>query len=183
VKIVNRARLTYPEKPPVFLALFQVEPAVFRWIWEATGQPFDGVDYQDKATAIVQLRVAIEKEAVPGADLTILSVEPGPSDRAAARIVKGFVTNPLPEHTETLAGIIQEETAIDQLREAGETLEAYLITRGGQRDLALGGLMLNFLDALEKSGGVKYDAIRRALTEPPPQIIPARNMPGNKLVQ
>ena len=43
--------------------------------------------------------------------------------------------------------------------------------------------MLNFLDALEKSGGVKYDAIRRALTEPPPQIIPARNMPGNKLVQ
>ena len=181
MKIVNRARLTYPEKPPVFMALFQVEPTVFRWIWEATAQPFDGVDYQDTAVAIVQLRVAIEKEAVPGADLTILSVEPGPAERAARRIVDNY--EPDSTAIDWVSGIIQEETAIDQLREAGETLEAYLITRGGQRDLALGGLMLNFLDALEKSGGVKYDAIRRALTEPPPQIIPARNMPGNKLVQ
>ena len=181
MKIVNRARLTYPEKPPVFMALFQVEPTVFRWIWEATGQPFDGVDYQDTAVSIVQLRVAIEKEAVPGADLTILSVEPGPADRAARRIVDNY--EPDSTAIDWVSGIIQEETAIDQLREAGETLEAYLITRGGQRDLALGGLMLNFLDALEKSGGVKYDAIRRALTEPPPMITPARNMPGNKLVQ
>ena len=179
MKIVNRARLTYPEKPPVFIALFQVEPAVFRWIWEATGQPFDGVDYQDKSAAIVQLRVAIEKESVPGADLTILSVEPGPAERAAKRIYAETRSYNLGE----VEYIIQEETAIDQLREAGETVLAYLITRGGQRDLALGGLMLNFLDALEKSGGVKYDAIRRALTEPPPMITPARSMPGPKLVQ
>jgi hypothetical protein len=43
--------------------------------------------------------------------------------------------------------------------------------------------MLSFLGALEKSAGVKYDALRRTLTEPPPQIIPARKAPGGGMVQ
>ena len=184
MKLVQKARLIYPDQRVQLLGLFQVEEKCLRWVVQDTDRRFDGVDYTSKPDAVVGLRVTVEGDpALKGCDLTILEIEPGPAERAAVRIVKGFVTNPIPEDKDTLAGIIQEETAIDQLREAGETLEAYLITRGGQRDLALGGLMLNFLDALEKSGGVKYDAIRRALTEPPPQIIPARNMPGNKLVQ
>jgi hypothetical protein len=182
MKLIQKARLIYPDQRTQLLGLFQVETAVFRWVVQDTDRRFDGVDYVDKPSAVVGLRVTVEGDpAFKGVDLTVLSVEPGPAERAARRIVDNY--EPDSTAIDWVSGIIQEETAIDQLREAGETLEAYLITRGGQRDLALGGLMLNFLDALEKSGGVKYDAIRRALTEPPPQIIPARNMPGNKLVQ
>ena len=182
MKLIQKARLIYPDQRTQLLGLFQVETAVFRWVVQDTDRRFDGVDYVDKPSAVVGLRVTVEGDpAFKGSDLTILEIEPSPAERAARRIVDNY--EPDSTAIDWVSGIIQEETAIDQLREAGETLEAYLITRGGQRDLALGGLMLNFLDALEKSGGVKYDAIRRALTEPPPQIIPARSMPGPKLVQ
>ena len=82
-----------------------------------------------------------------------------------------------------MAEIIRQETGLTELLEHANTMLAYLITRGGHRDLSLGGLMLNLLGALEKSSGIKYDALRKALTEPPPMITPARSMPGPKLVQ
>jgi hypothetical protein len=106
-----------------------------------------------------------------------------PEGRAAKRIKQEEHDRRELLGVDDIAELIREETAIDSVRERGEAVLAYLITRGGNRDLTLGSLMLSFLGALEKSAGVKYDALRRTLTEPPPQIIPARKAPGGGMVQ
>ena len=193
MRLIQKARLTYPDQRVQLLGLFQVETAVFRWVCQDTDRPFDGVDYPSKPEAIIGLRVTVEGDpAFKGVDLTILEIEPSPEERAAKRI-EGSVVKEFsdPGHCgairslepSAMAEIIRQETGLTELLEHANTILAYLLSRGGQRDLALGGLMLNLLGALEKSSGVKYDALRKALTEPPPMITPARNMPGNKLVQ
>ena len=196
MKLVQKARLVYPDQRVRLFGLFQVEEKCLRWVMEDTNRVFDGVDYPGKPEAIIGLRVTVEGDpAFKGTDLTILEVGPSPEERAALFIAQVAVREVgraknlenLCDRIEALqpmiALLIQEETGLTELLEAANTILAYLITRGGHRDLSLGGLMLNLLGALEKSSGVKYDALRKALTEPPPQIIPARSMPGPKLVQ
>ena len=184
MKLLQKARLVYPDQRTQLLGLFQVETAVFRWVVQDTDRRFDDVDYVDKPSAVVGLRVTVEGDpAFKGCDLTVLEIKPSPEERAAKRIKDAFVPGYDPEDVTGITRIIQDETGLTELLEHANTILAYLLSRGGQRDLALGGLMLNLLGALEKSSGVKYDALRKALTEPPPMITPARSMPGNKLVQ
>ena len=196
MKLLQKARLVYPDQRTQLLGLFQVETAVFRWVVQDTDRRCDGVDYVDKPSAVVGLRVTVEGDpAFKGCDLTVKEIEPSPEERAALLMAQMAVREvgraenleDLCDRIEalqpTIALIIQEETGLSELLEHANTILAYLITRGGHRDLSLGGLMLNLLGALEKTSGVKYDALRKALTEPPPMITPARNMPGNNLVQ
>jgi len=104
-----------------------------------------------------------------------------PEQRAAKRIKQEEEDRRESLDVDDIAKLIREETAVDQLRESGEALLAHLLTHGWIRDLALGGLMLSFLDALERSGGVKYDALRKTLTELPEMLSPASRMPGGTI--
>ena len=178
MKRIKKARLLYPDIRVKILELFQLGETIFRW--RGSDQKLDKTDYPDEDAAIIGLRVTVESDpAFKGVDLTILPLEPLPEERAATTIFNRFLsTQPSVEELET---IIRQEIAIDQLREHGGTLLAYLLTHGWVRDLALGGLMLNFLDALERSGGVKYDALRKTLTELPMMFTPASQMPGGTI--
>jgi hypothetical protein len=182
VKLINRAMLCYPGLRVHSLGLFQVGEAVFRWVVESSGREFTGRDYLDKPSAIVGLRVFIEgNPAFEGVNVTIHSVEPSPQERAAKRILQKYSLFEKDLSLDEVCEIIRQETAIDRLRDSGEILLAHLLTHGWVRDLALGGLMLSFLDALERSGGVKYDALRKTLTELPEMFTPASQIPGGTI--
>jgi hypothetical protein len=192
-KAVKKAKLIFPDKREDNLVLLQVEPKVLRWETDG-GREWDGVDYLDEATAIASIRVLVERDpAYVGVDLTVLSMDPTPAERAAGVIGFEFGMTEVPR----VAEIIAKETNIDGLTEHISTLIAYLFRHrpafakalfpvteaGAPRDMVLDGLLLNVIQAMEKSTGQTFGNLTKILLEPVSVIQMASKLPpgGGKI--
>jgi hypothetical protein len=172
--------------------LFRIEEKVYRWT-NKDGKLFNGVDYVSANIALRGIRVEIEKGVEwIGADLTIIPVEPPPSERAADRVVSYF---------EEFSGssidrgrmqkVIEEETNIAEISDAAQTLLAYIFlhrdafamalfpVKDGRRprDLTMDGLLLNTVEALGKATKQDYTNLLTVLKEPVSNIAVVSNLP------
>lgn len=157
---VKRAVLKFPDACVREYLLMRVEEKCYRWVDRtAHGHYYNGVDYLDEATSMKALRVDIETSPeYVGVDLTIYPMDPTPAERAAKAIE--FL-----ETEEECADAIERETNLSGLLESGETLMAYLITRMAYRDMALGGLMMNYLEAVERSKKVDLSNLKNKIAD------------------
>jgi hypothetical protein len=198
--IVNKAVLRHRNGKEQSLSLLKIESGVFRWITDELTKPWDGIDYLDRSMAIKALRVRVETDpAYVGADLTITSPDPTPAERAAAEIIKAIDANlPIADTPcRTMAEIIDRETNLPALLDSFQTLMAYVFTRrlpfamalfpttaaGKPRDLVMDGLLLNAIEAIEKSTGQTFDSLRKQLEEPVSNLIVAHSLPKGAKTQ
>lgn len=176
--IVKKAIIKHLEnaEPPQQLSLFRIEPKVYRWINDATGQQTRSlpVDYLTEDDALRALRVRIDGEAQwVGWDLTIIPVADPPEVRAAKRLPSVFTRdwdNDVPRAVDEAATIIRQETGIDKLVEAVNLLITYEMPRlrEGKRpglDMKHGGLIIEVLEALEKTQQVDLSNLKAKLAQ------------------
>jgi len=204
-EITKRAKLKFPDARERNLVLLKIEPKVYVWKTEG-GTDWDGVQYLEESTAISQLRVTIDHDpAYVGVDLTVTSPDPTPAQRAAEKIREGISedleTTEVPFvawlYDNRIEKCINEETNIDPLVDHLQTLLAYLFRRrpafakaifpvteqGAPRDLTMDGLLLNVIQALEKTTGQKWENLTRLLMEPVSVISMASKLPPGGKVQ
>lgn len=177
--IINRAALKIRDGQEKKLSLFRVERGVFRWVEDATSEPFDGVDYLSDTDAIKGLRVLVDGDpAYVGCELTIHPVSPPAEERAARRIYEWFdnAGDSAPEiFLDAISEIIRNETAIDKLTETLNLLLAYEVTRlrapkPAGLDLVHAGLLLDAVCALERSQAIDLTGIKSRLKQPVERI-------------
>ena len=187
MKSVMRALIKHADARETRLVLIQREPTVFVWVTEA-GREFDGVHYTLKNIALKALRVAVETDpAFVGADLTIIPVEPPPSERAAKRLAETASE----AQAADIARVIEDETNISAISDAVQTLMAYIFlhrdafamalfpVKDGRRprDLVMDGLLLNTVEALGKATKQDYVNLLTVLKEPVSQLLVAHQVP------
>lgn len=215
MQVVKSASITHPARPTENLSLQKVERGVFRWTVTETGQPWDGKDWLSEQDAIQQIRVTVDCEPeYVGCDLTVREVDPTPDERAAKRVfaicgMDDHEYSPLEDSScrdsiqelQDISQIIRDETNINGILDATETLLAYLFihraafsvalfltTKYGfllqqikepipGRDLTMDGLILACVEAVEKAKQQDYSNLKKPLTEPISEIAVATRMP------
>jgi len=194
---VKRAVLKLPDGRERTLLLVHTDKASYVWqtpegrVWE------DLSVYADEATAIRMLRVGVDSDpALVGVDLTVYPMDPPPAERLAKRLSVRY--GPWKEtEVEECAKVIAEETALPELLDKTQTLLAYIFknrlvfamavcppTPGAQpRDLTMDGCLLEAIQAIEKSTGLKLDRLTSELMKPVSAIIAPGLQKGSKAVQ
>lgn len=193
-QIKKRATLTHPHRPPQELHLMQIERGVFRWVTISAADRSFGPDYLTETDAIRGIRAEVESNPdMVGVDLTVFPVAPPPEVRAAKAIrdARNDV-NPLFD-VDMVAEIIRKETGIDGLLEHYQAMLAFLFQRRRAyaaalfpkvdgmepRDITLDGLLLNCIEATEKSVGQGMDNLKAILNQPVSRIIKVGGGPQN----
>ncbi len=184
MKAVKRAVLKFSDAREQECLLMRVEEKAFRWLMANSGRTFDGIDYLDEPMAIKAIRVAIETDpAYVGVDLTIYAMDPTPVERAAKAILEDpscrtrMTAGYLDLHEVT--AIIERETNLTAFLEASEVMFAYLFTRNAYRDMALSGLMWQYLIEIEKVKRVDLSKMKEAIGDPKVErlVVTASKMP------
>lgn len=192
--VTKHALITRPNQPDVRLFLFRVERGVYRWRTDM-GQGYRGleVDYLSESDAVVAIRIMVDNSVdYVGCDLTINPVAPPAEERAAFRVLNEIklarVLNEDAYSQDEIASIIRNETAIDKLTASINILIAYEIQRLLQPkppglDMTHAGLLLDVVEALERSQSVDLSQVKAKLKQPvdtvkiysslPPEVKPS----------
>lgn len=192
-QIMKQAVLKKPGLADKQLHLVRLEKGCYRWIEVLGEKPF-GPDWLSEHDAIKGIRVEIETNPeFVGVDLTVTTAQPSAEMRAAESVVEYYETifatvadinarNPesRSEQVQSVMDCVTYETNLADLLEHFQVMLAYNFrnrrvyaralfpVRDGKepRDLVGDGLLLNCIQAIEKSTGQKLDNLKAVLLEP-----------------
>lgn len=167
--------------------------------WYIGEKRWDEADYVAPGDAIKGLRVWAETDvAAIGIDLTFYEPVPTPAQRTAKRImadITPYLKAPGgPTSEAELADLIEEEMHFSELLEHVQVLLAFCFQRRRAyaqalfpskdgttpRDVTADGLLLNCIEAVEKSAGIDLSNLTKILREPVGRIQVVTNVPTPK---